>query len=145
MRFSTFIIFGAALITTGCASPFYMGQQSSTQSRVTSSHMSEEHRDSIKSVLIRPSDREPVVHVDGGRRRHRRGAARPLGALSPLAVALAGAAPHVPRPVLVAVLGGGVAVTAGHPARAAPAHVFLLGDVVEMSWAHAQRVVAQVV
>ena len=65
MRFSTIIVLGAALITTGCASPFYMGQQPSTQNRVTSSHMSEEHRDSIKSVLVRPSDREPVVHVDG--------------------------------------------------------------------------------
>ena len=42
-----------------------MGQQPSTMYRPTSSHMSEELRASIKNVLVRPSDREPVVHVDG--------------------------------------------------------------------------------
>jgi len=65
MRFAAAIVLGTALLTTGCASPFYMGQQESTRYRVTSSQMSEELRASINTVLVRPSDREPVVHVDG--------------------------------------------------------------------------------
>lgn len=65
MRISTIIVLGAALAATGCASPFYMGQQASTQRRATDTHMSEERRLSVKSVRVRPSGREPVVHVDG--------------------------------------------------------------------------------
>ena len=65
MRIAAIIILGTAVITTGCASPFYMGQQPSTMHRPTSSHMSEERRAAIKTVLVRPSDRQPVVHVDG--------------------------------------------------------------------------------
>ncbi len=65
MRIAAIIVLGTAVITTGCASPFYMGQQPTTQRRATSSHMSEELRASIDTVLVRPSDRKPVVHVDG--------------------------------------------------------------------------------
>ena len=65
MRFFAIFVLGTALLTAGCASPFYMGQQLSTQRRLSSSHMSEELRASIKTVQVRPSDREPVVHVDG--------------------------------------------------------------------------------
>ena len=65
MRFFAIIVLGTAVVTAGCASPLYMGQQPSTLHRPTSSHMSEEHRAAIRTVLVRPSDRQPVVHVDG--------------------------------------------------------------------------------
>ena len=65
MSFRVAIILLTALLTTGCASPFYMGQQPSSQYRVISTHMSEDFRASINTVVIKPSDRKPALHVDG--------------------------------------------------------------------------------
>ncbi len=54
-----------SLFTAGCGTPFYTGQQPSAQYREIGRHMSEELRASINTVVIKPSDKKPALHVDG--------------------------------------------------------------------------------
>ncbi len=63
--FTITAIVTASLATSACGSIFYAGQQDSVTHRSIDSHMSEELRGSVKTVLVVPSDIPATLSVEG--------------------------------------------------------------------------------
>ena len=55
----------AALVTSGCATPFYMGQQPTTEYGRSGGHMPEHVRKSIGSVSVHAGTQAPTLYVGG--------------------------------------------------------------------------------
>ncbi len=59
------LITSASLLVSGCASPFYMGQQPSTQHRVVGPRTPGEQLAGIKTVAVVPAATKPTLDVSG--------------------------------------------------------------------------------